>query len=130
MPELYIAMYKPRFGNYEHWALCLKDDGDWTIFEVIGQHGEFKRNSLPMDPESSLRHKRNILVGTINKEAIPELLETMENVEIDNETTEWNCQDYVLEALDKLVEECVIDEDDEDYKKGTELAKGKYFGAM
>lgn len=52
----------------------------------------------------------------------------MEIAEIDNETTEWNCQDYVLEALDMLYDECVIDEDDKNYKKGTKKAKEKYYG--
>lgn len=128
MPKLYIAMYKPAFGNYEHWALYLDDDGDSTVFEVTGEHGSFTRNSLSTDPESSRRHKRNILVGTLNKQDVPDLFKTMDSVEIDNETTDWNCQDYVLEALQKLAEECIIDEDDEDYKRGTEEAKEKYFG--
>jgi len=130
MAELYIAMYKPRYGNYEHWALFLDDDGHSTIFEVIGEHRTFQRNSLSVNPENSRRHKRNILVGTINKQDIPELVKIMENVEIDNETSEWNCQDYVLESLEKLVEECVIDDDDKDYKKGTKKAKEKYFGPL
>ena len=38
-------------------------------------------------------------------------------------TTEWNCQDYVTEALEALKEECIIDEDDESYKERAALAK-------
>lgn len=130
MAQLYIAMYKPRYGNYEHWALYLDDDGESTIFEVIGDHGTFTRNHLSVNPESSRRHKRNIMVGVINKQDIPQLFQIMESVEIDNETTEWNCQDYVLEALDVLCDECVVDEDDKTYKKGIKKAKEKYYGPL
>jgi hypothetical protein len=30
----------------------------------------------------------------------------MDEVEVDNETVHWNCQDYVIEAIDHLREEC------------------------
>ena len=130
MAKLYIAMYRPTEGNYEHWALYLDNDGISTVFEVIGEHGTFEANTLSVKPESSRRHKRSILVGTINKQDVPNLFKVMENAKIDNETIEWNCQDYVLEALAELYEECVIDEDDRDYERGTKQAKEKYFGAQ
>ena len=128
MAKLYIAMYSPIDGNYGHWALYLENDGESIIFEVVGEHGTFRANSLAVNPENSNRHIRNIPVGTVNKQDIPDLVKVMENMKIDNETTEWNCQDYVLEALESLYEECIIDEDDKDYKKGTKEAKETYFG--
>lgn len=51
---------------------------------------------------------------------------------MDNETSEWDCQDYVLEILDKLEAECLIVDDDDDgdddddegtYKKRKEKLK-------
>ncbi|KAI9655413.1 MAG: hypothetical protein M1829_000649 [Trizodia sp. TS-e1964] len=54
----------------------------------------------------------------------------MDSAEVDNETLDWNCQDYVLESLDKLSEECILDEDDEDYVEGVKKAKEKYFGPL
>ena len=54
----------------------------------------------------------------------------MRNRAVDNTTVEWNCQDYVLEPLEELCEECVLDEDDEDYEKGIRKAKRKYFGPV
>jgi hypothetical protein len=32
-------------------------------------------------------------------------------VKVDNDTLHWNCQDYVMEILERLEEECVIDLD-------------------
>lgn len=51
----------------------------------------------------------------------------MTNAGVDNETVHWNGQEYVLEALDGLYDECVIDEDDEDYELGRERTD-MYFG--
>ena len=123
-------MYKPRYGNYEHWALYLDEASEEkkTIFEVVGKHPDFKPHVLEADPEKSIRHKRNILVGTINSGDVPALKSHIEALPIDNETLDWNCQDYVIEAIDKLHEECIIDEDDKDYKKGRKTAVDKHFG--
>jgi hypothetical protein len=37
MAKLYVAMYKPVEGNYEHWALYLENDPEHTIYEVSGE---------------------------------------------------------------------------------------------
>ena len=57
-----------------------------------------------------------------------ELRKKMDEVEVDNETVHWNCQDYVIEAIDHLREECIIDEDDEDYERGRKDAVENHYG--
>lgn len=37
---------------------------------------------------------------------------------VDNTRAEWNFQNYIIEAMGPLGEECTIDEDENDYKKG------------
>jgi hypothetical protein len=66
--------------------------------------------------------------GTINEQDLPELRKKMDEVEVDNETVHWNCQDYVIEAIDHLREECIIDEDDEDYERGRKDAVENHYG--
>ncbi len=130
MAKLYIAIYKPRYGNYKHWALFLEAESEHFIFEVIGEHGSFTKNTVKGSPTKSNRHETSILVATINEQDVPEVRKSVALAEIDNETTEWNCQDYVIEVLERLYDECVIDEDDKSYKKGSSLAKKNYFGPM
>ena len=130
MAKLFITMYKPEAGNFEHWALYLKKDDKGTIFEVIGSHPEFKRNVLNnARPENTVRFRRSVLVATIRENDVAQLVTIMEKQPVDNETTEWNCQDYVVEAVDKLAEECVIDPDDKDFLKGRKMAVDEYYGA-
>lgn len=129
MAKLYIAMYE-QAGNYEHWALFLDEGSEKTIFEVIGEHPNFVIHVLKGNPKSSRRYKRDILVGVIEEQDIAEVKATIEKAKIDNETVEWNCQDFCVEALDELVEGCFIDENDEDYIRGRKAVVDKYFGPM
>ena len=72
MPKVYIAIYKPLYGNFKHWALHLKDGSEETIYEVIGEHPRFERNRLDdKRPECSKRHIENIHVGDINQRDVP-----------------------------------------------------------
>lgn len=127
MPKVYIAIYKPRSGNYYHWALYVKSKPP-RIFEVTGSHPDFERNIVESKPESTNRHVESIEVGDVNEGDMKEFRTIMNKVEVDNDTVDWNCQDFVLESLDALTEECVLDEDEEDYKKGVRRAKRKYYG--
>lgn len=127
MPKTYIAVYRPRSGNYYHWALYVKSTPS-RIFEVTGSHPDFARNIVESKPESTNRHVESIGVGDINEGDMREFYSIMSKVEIDNDTVDWNCQDFVLEALEALTEECVLDEDDEEYKRGVRKAKSKYYG--
>lgn len=127
MPKLYIAIYRPRTGNYYHWALYLKSMPP-KIFEVTGSHPEFAQNVVKSKPESTNRHVESIGVGDINDGDVPEFYSIMSKVEVDNDTLDLNCQDYVLEALEELAEECVLDEDDREYKTGMRKAKRDYYG--
>jgi len=80
-------------------------------------------------PQATSQHRKNILVATIRDQDVEELKTYMTKVKIDNETAHWNCQDYVIEAIDGLYDECIIDEKDKDYKKGKESAVDSYYGA-
>ncbi len=46
-----------------------------------------------------------------------------------NSVSHWNCQDYVIEALEKLEEECVIDDDEKAYISAKKQVK-KHFGPL
>ena len=127
MPKIYIAVYRPRSGNYYHWAIYVKGTPP-RILEVTGSHPNFTRNNIEARPESTDRHVESIKVGDVNEGDMREFYSIMGRVEVDNDTVDWNCQDYVLEALEALAEECVLDEDDEDYKKGIRKAKRNYYG--
>jgi hypothetical protein len=85
--KLCIAIYKPRYGNYKHWALFLEST-ESLIFEVVGKHRTFQKNTITGSLSSSTRHKKNILVADINEQDIPELKKVVSKVNIDNKIIE------------------------------------------
>ena len=73
--------------------------------------------------------KRTIFVYDINETDIPEFGKAISAVKPQNSISHWNCQDYVIEVLEKLEEECVIDEDDKAYISAKKQVK-KHFGPL
>lgn len=110
--DLYVVMYRPTSGNYEHWALYLDNNGEHTTYEVTDEHPNFKKNQTETRPQNSNRYLRSYKVGTINADDISAFRDEVTKAKVDNETVHWNCQDYVMEIVDALVMECIIDEDD------------------
>lgn len=68
-------------------------------------------------------------VGVIDKNDIDTVKQIVETVVVDNEMFEWDCQEYVLDMLDRLEEEYVLDCDDEDYRDAREILRDRR-GAM
>lgn len=127
-PELYVAIWKPLYGgNYQHWALYIDDAEGPLIIEVVGEHPNFEPSTSRFRaedfPDRSLLTKQYL--GVISKDDIPSICEIVSTVSVDNETVQWDCQDYVLEMLDALEEEYILDRDEEEYRDARETLDEK-----
>ena len=118
--KLYVAFYRPQYGNYQHWALYLEDGDDNLIFDVKGSHPHFERAVAKSIPEKSGSFLRKIFMGAIQPEDVEKVKNVAKTTKVDNETLEWDCQEYVLDVLETLEKECIVDDDDEDYKESKE----------
>lgn len=114
--ELYVAMYRPRFGNCEHWALWLDYHGDHTIYEVIDKHPTFKKNQLKVNPRDTDGFLRSYRVGTVDADYISLLDFEVNRAKVDNANVNWNSQHYVVELVEQLVREEVLEEEEEHEK--------------
>ena len=54
------------------------------------------------------------------------LEDIVEKATVDNETTLWNCQDYVLEIIEELEKKCIIDHEEESYQKAIKYLEKQY----
>lgn len=102
-------MYKPVTGNYEHWALYLEDHDNHKLFQVVGAHPTFTANVTIAKPTSTERHKRSIFVSDINTIDLDELEKAVGALVPVNSVVHWNCQDYVMEVLEKFEEGFIVD---------------------
>ncbi|MCJ1465058.1 hypothetical protein MMC07_003674 [Pseudocyphellaria aurata] len=128
MPNLYVAMYHSEHGIYEHWALYLETDKD-TIYEVVGELPNFKLNVLFKHPTATKRHKRSILIYTLNDVELQGFENVLATVVPGNTGPHWNCQNYVIEVLEQLEEKGVIKKDNEAYNEARKQLQA-YFGPL
>ena len=122
-PKLFVAFYRPRYGNYQHWALYIENGEDHLILEVVGQHPTFKRNTVVADPKKSRSFRELLFIAVLREGDVARVESAAQSVTVDNETIEWDCQDYVLEVLDELEAEYVLDADEEEYIDAREILR-------
>lgn len=102
--DLHVVIYRPREGNYFHWAFHTyntKSD-EHQVFQVEGLENELERTVLTFNPESFMRVVRQILVGHMREIDLKQAAQAIEEVEIQNEVATWDCQDYVIDIMDAL----------------------------
>lgn len=64
-PELYVVFYKPRAGNFQHWALYIKNGNEPLILQVVGEHPNFERNVVSAFPQNSRSFLGDLYIGVI-----------------------------------------------------------------
>ncbi|OJD09651.1 hypothetical protein ACJ73_10165 [Blastomyces percursus] len=124
-PKLHVVFYRPRYGNFQHCALYLDADDLDVIFEVTGSHPVFQPNVVHSRPERSKNFVGKVFIATISNEDIQRVYDVVSATPVDNDTVEWDCQEYVLDILDKLENEFILEEDDEEYRAAREELKEK-----
>jgi len=105
--KLFVAIYDQEGSVFNHWALWVEDTlvkRNSFIIQAMGGTGRFR---LEMRPHNA-RTSRSILelheVSQIWLSAIPDIRQYAEEVEIKNEDPAWNCQDFVMTLLTRLME--------------------------
>src|SRR5262245_43500265 len=115
MVTLLVVMYRAAEKEYRHWALCFEGPktDQYTVYQVNGDTHEYKYNKteLKKPPDKSKRyyasgHVTDGLDDPYTAEAL------LEKVPIDNDNPSWNCQEWVLAALELLKDEDLIPEHD------------------
>ncbi|EPS39412.1 hypothetical protein H072_6823 [Dactylellina haptotyla CBS 200.50] len=105
--QIYIAAYDRGVdanGNPkpDHWAIIVSKSLSHagTAHHVIHGHPLFEyrpRDDVYVLKSQSLAHVLNI--GKISEKDVAKIEEVFEKVAVNNVDKEWNCQDWVLEAV-------------------------------
>ncbi|KAH8433873.1 uncharacterized protein LDX57_011509 [Aspergillus melleus] len=123
-PYLAVAIYHPRYGNFQHWSLHLHTSTQDYIYEVDGEHPHFQKATSTGPPSDSNTFIKSIFVSEVGDPDIPTIQAIVDAARVDNETLEWDCQEYVLEILEACEQEAVLEEDDAEYMEVKETLKG------
>lgn len=86
MSKLYIAIYKPKYRNYKHWAFfgINRVDNLWSY----KQRQDFSKNTITKNSISNTQYKKNILVANINKQDDLKFEKIVSKVNMDNRIIE------------------------------------------
>lgn len=104
--DLTVAIYRPREGNFDHWAFCTynKQTKEYRIYQVEGLANQLCATVLPKNPEGSDRLIKKILVGHTRESDTNKASEAIQGVQIQTEVSSWDCQEYVIDIMDSLEE--------------------------
>lgn len=98
----------PVTDNFQRWALCLNADDLDVTFEATGSHPLFQPDVEYSRPEHSKNYVGKVFVATISDEDIQRVYDVSDATPVNNRNVEWDCQDYVLDVLDRLENECIL----------------------
>jgi hypothetical protein len=112
--QLYCASYSPYFGNFYHWAFSVFDPASeqWHVFEVIQdvENGPFRPEHRPVNPQKSIRCRRPLtLLGHMDPGWWDILVQQIGTISVPGEAESWNCQDYVIEIWEVMMESGMVD---------------------
>lgn len=126
--SLYVAIYyAPSQVELAHWAMFVQDDGEEMVLQVIGGDGEdFEFDSRETNPIRSKSLSSMLLVSSNLLKDMESIYEIVESTEIENDNANFNCQEWVLAALEDLHRaEIVTEEELKLAKTALEEPRGK-----
>ena len=117
MVTVEVMLYKASEHEHRHWAIYFEEPGkkQYTIYQVTGSAYTFAfdKSELEKKLDKSKRFFQAIHVMDALDDS-EEAERVLEQVEIDNKNPSWNCQDWVMAALESLKDEQLIPEHDYD----------------
>ncbi|KAI8969542.1 hypothetical protein BD414DRAFT_450219 [Trametes punicea] len=112
--ELSVVIYLPQAKSMAHWAIYLQVvEGDETkhfIYQANGDEGELELDVREANPKASTRFCKQIDVSDLdNDNTITQVKELLAQQPMKNDIPSWNCQDWVMEALEALDDAALVD---------------------
>lgn len=109
MTSVGVAIYNPSDQRDPcHWALWLKSaNGQSVILQVgddKGGRGYYVEDPIYKEPMRSLRLAEVVPCGTVPTNKHDQAVFMIQSHPVDNQSTTWNCQAWVMENLDRLAQ--------------------------
>ncbi|KAF9034487.1 hypothetical protein BDZ89DRAFT_1012028 [Hymenopellis radicata] len=99
----YELLAHPR--RTEHWALAVITDivlGSARVFQLIGGMDSFCFESADFTIDADNKYCGGVQVGEVAASDIPNLEKWLRAVPIHRHRTDWDCQDWVIDAVRAL----------------------------
>jgi hypothetical protein len=107
MPLLFVAIYKE--ATIPHWALHTENNSHYCIYQALGSSPRLRYDEREgVIPELDKRLSKLVLVGTIKPERFDAVKAAIAAQVVRNNNSRWNCQYWVHETIDNLIERQLI----------------------
>ncbi|KAL9061505.1 MAG: hypothetical protein Q9162_000036 [Coniocarpon cinnabarinum] len=100
--ELYIVVYRAQNVRLQALGLGVQHKDEWTVYEVVGTHPTFTRNSRRGPPDDSVSDVKTIKVGEIPDSDVSDIEKAYEATNVNNDDPTWTCREFVMEILTSL----------------------------
>lgn len=107
--EIYVSIYAPTDRrDPSHWAIYIDEQhsGRGSIHQILDEceRGGYRVAPVKYDtrPDKSSLWRENISVGTLHVSRVDEARQLLQHQRVDNRSTTWNCQSWVMDALSEL----------------------------
>ena len=123
---LVVAIYDN--PGIKHWSLFIdsEDKADKTIIHLLGSRQCYFCNvRTPSDARNSNSLIELCTVCRIDSIKIDAIKNIARNTRVRNEQSDYSCQDFILDLLDRLEEEDIIDANSGNYRRNKDAIKAK-----
>lgn len=106
--RVYVARYNSTDQrDPDHWAIYIDEpSGEESIHQIVDkfENGGYRVASTRYDtrPERSTLFKEKVLVGNLSRSAVSHARDLIQTQPVNNRESTWNCQSWVMEALENL----------------------------
>jgi hypothetical protein len=118
-------------GGIKHWKFGLhEEDGSTTLFDIVGDVGNWTPRVKQQNPRNSSNYQGNTPLCDISdsQQTMSIIMTIVQHINagLNSQGAGYDCQDYVLEILDELVNNRIIDPNNEEYVEGRDEVKDNY----
>jgi hypothetical protein len=107
MTSVGVAIYNPADERDPcHWALWLQSADRQSVLLQVGDdkggRGYYLEEPIFKEPMRSIRLKEIVPCGTIPTNRHNQVVSVIQSNPVDNQSSTWNCQAWVMENLNNL----------------------------
>ncbi|KJJ35543.1 hypothetical protein AFLA70_12g006270 [Aspergillus flavus AF70] len=119
-------------GVFKHWAIFIDEphEADKIMLQARGSDGRFRYEPEYGDARCLSGLDELVFLFDVESTGTSTLKAVARDIPVRSDIHGWNCQDWVLDFLDKLEEEDIIDGADNRYRERKLYVRGKVEGLV
>ncbi|KAE8342430.1 hypothetical protein BDV24DRAFT_162320 [Aspergillus arachidicola] len=131
MVGVYVAIITDE-GVFKHWAIFIDEphEPDKIMLQARGSDGRFRYEPENGDARCLSDLDELVFLFNVKSTETSTLKAVASDIPVRSDIHGWNCQDWVLDFLDKLEEENIIDEANDGYRERKLYVRGKVEGLV